>query len=183
MCAWACAGACRGTIMFNIVRLKTTACVRKTRTESFNCSKYFSINRYQKSLRIRTLVASDLGLLSFLPGHYNCVHFLSICNTNVKILWQEKYDNNNSEYGLGEILTHLHSERPKQAWQFWKYSAYKCIFWKLSEEEMLIRCHTTTLLQIFSEFKLYTHFIFESMRVADDTFQRNSECEWVKRWY
>ena len=45
---------------------------------------------------------------------------------------------------------------------------------------MLNRCHTTTLLQIFSEFKLYAYVIFKSMRVADDTFQRNSECEWVK---
>ena len=33
------------TIMFKIIRLKTAACGRKTRTES----KYFSINRYQKS--------------------------------------------------------------------------------------------------------------------------------------
>ena len=56
MCALACAGTCRGTIMFKIVRLKTTACGCKTQTESINCSKYFSINRYQKSLRIQTLV-------------------------------------------------------------------------------------------------------------------------------
>ena len=56
MCALACAGACHGTIMFKIGCLKTTACGRKTRTKSINCSKYFSINRFQKSLRIRTLI-------------------------------------------------------------------------------------------------------------------------------
>ena len=45
----ACAGACRGTIMFKIVCLKITAMI--------NCSKSFSINRYKKSLRIRTLLS------------------------------------------------------------------------------------------------------------------------------
>ena len=58
----ACAGACRGTIMFKIGRLKTTASGRKTQTKSINCSKYFSI-WYQKSLRIRTLLGRlSLGL-------------------------------------------------------------------------------------------------------------------------
>ena len=60
----ACDGTCRGTIMFEIVCLKITAiCGSKTRTKSINCSKYFSINRYQKSLRIRTL------LVTFQKGH------------------------------------------------------------------------------------------------------------------
>ena len=45
---------------------------------------------------------------------------------------------------------------------------------------MLIRSQGTTLLQIFCELKLYSQVIFKSMRVADDTFKRNSECEWVK---
>ena len=39
---------------------------------------------------------------------------------------------------------------------------------------------TTTHLQIFCELSLYSQIIFKSMRVADDTFQTNSECEWVK---
>ena len=45
---------------------------------------------------------------------------------------------------------------------------------------MFIISQTTTLLQIFYELMLYSLVIFRSMRVADDTFQRNSECEWVK---
>ena len=44
---------------------------------------------------------------------------------------------------------------------------------------MLIISQTTTLLQIFCELSLYSRVIFKSMRVADDPFQRNSECEWV----
>ena len=33
---------------------------------------------------------------------------------------------------------------------------------------MLIRSHTTTLLEIFSEFSLYSQVISKSIRVADD---------------
>ena len=77
-------------------------------------------------------------------------------------------------------LTHSHSERPKQAWQFWIYFSIKSIFWKIFEGEMLIRCQITTLLQIFCELLLYSQIIFRSMKVADDTSKSNSECEWVK---
>ena len=45
---------------------------------------------------------------------------------------------------------------------------------------MLIRSLTTTFLKIFCELLLNFQIIYISMRVADDTFQRNSECEWVK---
>ena len=45
---------------------------------------------------------------------------------------------------------------------------------------MLITCQTTTHLQIFCELVLYSEVIFKSMRVADDTFYRNSEGEWDK---
>ena len=48
---------------------------------------------------------------------------------------------------------------------------------------MLIRSHATTLLQIFCELLLYSQVNFKSMRVADDTFLWNSECEWVKASY
>ena len=58
----ACAGACRGTIMFKIVCLKITA--MWPRTESINCSKYFSINQFKKFLRIRTLVIAKIDKLS-----------------------------------------------------------------------------------------------------------------------
>ena len=50
---------------------------------------------------------------------------------------------------------------------------------KTVDGEMLIRGKVSTLLQIFSELSLYTQIIFKSMRVADDTFQSTSECEWV----
>ena len=44
---------------------------------------------------------------------------------------------------------------------------------------MLTRRKITTLLQIFHEPKLFSQVIFKSMRIADDTFQGNSECEQV----
>ena len=77
------------------------------------------------------------------------------------------------------LLTHSHSDRPKKAWQIWKYFTYKSIFLKTFEGGMLIRSQTTTLL-IFCEILLCSQVIFKSMKVADDTFQRNSECQWVK---
>ena len=45
---------------------------------------------------------------------------------------------------------------------------------------MLIRRHTTNLLQISYELLLYSQVIFKSMKVPDDTFWRKSKCEWVK---
>ena len=51
---------------------------------------------------------------------------------------------------------------------------------KIFEGEMFIRILPTTLLQIFSENLLYFQVIFKSMKIADDTFPGNSECEWVK---
>ena len=45
---------------------------------------------------------------------------------------------------------------------------------------MFFRIQPTTLVQIFCELSLYSKVIFKSMRVADDTFWRESECEWVK---
>ena len=77
-------------------------------------------------------------------------------------------------------LTHSHSERPKQAWQFGNIFLIQAFFLQISEGKMLIRIQTTTLLQIFCEFLLYYQVIFKSMRVADDTFLRKSECKWVK---
>ena len=52
---------------------------------------------------------------------------------------------------------------------------------KIFEGEMCIRILPTTLLQIFCENSLYFQFIFKNMKIADDTFLGNSECEWVKR--
>ena len=45
---------------------------------------------------------------------------------------------------------------------------------------MLEISQTTTLLQLFCEFLLISKVILKSMRVADDTIYRISECEWVK---
>ena len=44
---------------------------------------------------------------------------------------------------------------------------------------MFIRILPTTLLQVFCENLLYFQVIFRSMKIADDTFLGNSECEWV----
>ena len=74
------------------------------------------------------------------------------------------------EEEITHSLTHLHSERPKEAWQYWEYLAHKSIYLKIIEGEMLIRSQTTTLLQIFYELSLYSQVIFKSMKVADDTF-------------
>ena len=84
------------------------------------------------------------------------------------------------KFGTTLSLTHSHSERPKQAIQFWVYFSIKSIFRKIFEGEMLIRSQTTTLLLIFCELLLYSQVIFKSMKVADDTSKSNSECEWVK---
>ena len=45
---------------------------------------------------------------------------------------------------------------------------------------MFIRILPTTLLQIFCVNLLYFQVILKSMKIADDTFLGNSECEWVK---
>ena len=45
---------------------------------------------------------------------------------------------------------------------------------------MFIRILPTTLLQILCENLLYFQVIFKSMKIADDAFLGNSECEWVK---
>ena len=52
---------------------------------------------------------------------------------------------------------------------------------KRFEGEMFIRILPTTLLQIFCNNLLYFQVIFKSMKIADDTFLGNSECEWVKQ--
>ena len=45
---------------------------------------------------------------------------------------------------------------------------------------MLNRSQTTTFLEIFYELLLYSQVILKSMRVADDTLEGISECEWIK---
>ena len=67
----------------------------------------------------------------------------------------------------------------KRGLTIWKYLNYKHIFLKTFEGGKIITSQTRTLLQIFCEFLLYLKDIFKSMRVADDTFYRNSKFEWV----
>ena len=45
---------------------------------------------------------------------------------------------------------------------------------------MLNRSQTTTFLLIFYELLLNSQVTLKSMRVADDTLEGISECEWVK---
>ena len=59
------------------------------------------------------------------------------------------------------------------------FSSQKRFYQKIFEGEMFIRILLTTLLQIFCENLLYFQVIFKSMKIADDTFLGNSECEWV----
>ena len=63
------------------------------------------------------------------------------------------------------------------------FSSQKRFYQKIFEGEMFIRILPTTLLQIFCENLLYFQVIFKSMKIADDTFLGNSECEWVKIYF
>ena len=45
---------------------------------------------------------------------------------------------------------------------------------------MFNRILPTTLLQIFCENLLYFQVFLKSMKIADDTYLGNFECEWVK---
>ena len=80
----------------------------------------------------------------------------------------DEKDDDTATYNRHTYLTHSHSERPKQAWQFWQYFSFKSTFWKIFQREMLTRRQTTTLLQIFCELLLYSQVIFKSMKVADN---------------
>ena len=48
---------------------------------------------------------------------------------------------------------------------------------------MLIKSHMSSLVQIFCSILLNSVVISKNMKVADDTFKRNSECEWVNMYY
>ena len=72
------------------------------------------------------------------------------------------------------MYTHSGQNRPDD---FENILDKKAFFMRTFEEEMLIRSHTTTLIQIFCELLLNYQVIFKGVRVADDTFFRNSECE------
>ena len=63
------------------------------------------------------------------------------------------------------------------------FFTYRSIFQKTFEREMLVQSKRSTLLQIFCELLLYTQVVSKSMRLADDTFQSTSECEWVNVAY
>ena len=86
------------------------------------------------------------------------------------------------EYPFARVLTHLHSEQPKEAWLFWEYFPYKSIFLETSEWELSIRRQTINLLQIFCEISLHSQVIFKSMKVADTISRGTLECEWVNHF-
>ena len=62
-------------------------------------------------------------------------------------------------------------------------SLTKAFLSKIFEGEMFIGILPTTLLQIFCENLFYFQVIFISMKIADDTFLGNSECEWVNQLF
>ena len=68
---------------------------------------------------------------------------------------------------------------PSNRSQFWKYFSNKSVFRKIIEGYMLNRSQTTTFLQISYDLLLYSQVILKRMRVADDTLEGISECEWV----
>ena len=59
------------------------------------------------------------------------------------------------------------------------FSSQKCFLSNIFEGEMFSLIYPTSLLQIFCENLLYFQVIFKIMKIADDTFLGNSECEWV----
>ena len=95
MCAWQVLAHAAAQLCLKLFALKLLQCGCKTRTESINCSKYFSINRFNKSLRIRTLVLGLIGdLLLWVPL------------VPVHRYWDWKYDVNliQSSFGLDDLL-------------------------------------------------------------------------------
>ena len=56
---------------------------------------------------------------------------------------------------IRSLLTHLHSERPKEAWRFWKYFPYKSIFFRKHLNE---KCWSEDKQQI--SFKYFVKFCF-----------------------
>ena len=119
-----------------------------------NSIKQFScrIDWPQPSLNFEPCIVAEKGLIN--------THFLRLAR-------QPDFMPNFPHWTTYQ-LTLSHSEPPKQAWQFWKYFLTKAFFGKMFEEEMLTRSQTTTLLQIFCEFSLYSQVIFKSMKIADD---------------
>ena len=57
---------------------------------------------------------------------------------------------------------------PKTTLLLWWYLSNKSIYQKIFQEEMLVRTHTTSLLQIFSKVLLYFNVITEILIEADD---------------
>ena len=78
------------------------------------------------------------------------------------------------------MLTHLNQSGQNKCDNLGNILLTKAFFEKHIEGEMVIRSQITTLLQKFREVSLYSQVILKSMRVADVTLLRNSECERVK---
>ena len=61
----------------------------------------------------------------------------------------------------------------------WKYLLNKSSSCKIFEEEMLIRCQTTNLIEILYEILRFSQIILKSISLGDDTFYGNFDYEWV----
>ena len=87
-----------------------------------------------------------------------------------------KTKDGHSSYQQKGTLPRYHENRPDT---FEGISLVRAYFEKIFEGEMLIRTQSSTLLQIFRESMLFSLVIIKSMKVSDENFPGNSECEWV----
>ena len=112
-------------------------------------------------------------------SQYTCSNYLlgSVCEVGVSfsLLYSIKWRPSGRSY---PIHTQSCNIRPDNCGSTFLTKAF---FGKLFEGEMLTISQTTTVIQIFCEPQIYCQVIFKSMKVADDTFWGNSECESVKQ--
>ena len=60
------------------------------------------------------------------------------------------------------------------------FSSQKCFYQKYLKEKCSSEYYQQLSFKYFVRIFLYFQVILKSMKVADDTFLGNSECEWVK---
>ena len=69
--------------------------------------------------------------------------------------------------------------RPNRPDDFGTILLRKAFFGKHLKEKFLLEATQQLLSKIFCELLLNSQVIFKSMRVADNTFLKNSQCEWL----
>ena len=87
-----------------------------------------------------------------------------------------KTKDRHSSYQQKGTLPRYHENRPDT---FEDIPLVRAPFETIFKGEMLIRTQSSTLLQIFRQFMLYSLAIIKSMKVSDENVPGNSECEWV----